>query len=152
MKLNRFLILLGLVSLFTTTIPYPITSNAQENSKTPRSITNQIAQRDPVNLILYETKNSDSYTSVAYMPYYPAYGMIVFKTPHCKAELTGFVDPFLLQKNQLTITYKKCKISFQQKNQELITPQETEACEAYHPKDCNFSNMPNITKIDLSTP
>lgn len=134
---------LGIICM-TMAVPISITM-----AQSPLSITNQITEKDPVNLILYESRTANAYAAVAYMPYYPAYGLVTVQSPTCKAELTGFIDPFSLQKNRLVITYKKCSISFSQQKNQITNPEETEACKAYHPQSCNFSMLPTLTRTEL---
>lgn len=110
-----------------------------------------IAMQQPLNMIAYEHKAQHQYASVSYMPYYPAYGMISFKSPNCNAEIAGYIDPFALKHKKLIITYKTCKISFNidQNDQEINTPSEATSCEEYHPKNCSFSQIPALQRIPL---
>lgn len=124
---------------------------AMNPSHSSQSITEQTVEKDPVNLILYENRTQVNYAAVGYMPYYPAYGMIHYNTPSCKIEITGFVDPFALKKNKLIISYKKCRISFDQDGQSLKNPHETEACMIYHVKECNFKALSNLRKINFQS-
>lgn len=150
MKCPYTLFFVSIFGLLSMNMVISLPGNANESDQKSRSFTTQLAQKDPVNLILYEARGAETYAAVAYMPYYPAYGMVTLKTPTCRAELTGFVDPFLLQKNQLSITYKKCKITFQQNKQTLDHPKETEICQNFHPKECNFDKIPTLSNVNLS--
>lgn len=125
---------------------FPINDYAQEPSQ---SITEQTIKKNPINLILYESRTKKSYAYVTYMPYYPAYGMIHYNTAHCKIEMTGFIDPFELKKNKLIISYKKCKVSFDQKGKILANPSETESCQNLHSDKCNFTAIPDLTETHL---
>ncbi|CAI3929294.1 unnamed protein product [Commensalibacter communis] len=136
-----------LLSIFTpyiigTVIFFPVMSQAQSNSE---------PQRYSLNMIAYEHKAPNNYATVLYMPYYPAYGLVSMKSSGCNAEIAGYIDPFALKNKKLTITYKRCKISFDinQETQELSQPSETTSCAEYHPKNCSFSQMPTLKLIPL---
>lgn len=137
MKLFPFL----LPCILGAAIAFPSLSNAQTDT----------TQQASLNMITYEHKAPHQYATVLYMPYYPAYGMISFRSPECTAEIAGYLDPFALKNKKLIITYKLCKVSFDitQNNQELSNPQETDACQDYHPKNCNFSQIPSLRQISL---
>lgn len=147
MNLRSFVIINCIYVLSFITFYHPV--QAEESSQTTQSVTDQTMTHDSINLILYETKTKDRYAAISYMPYYPAYGMIHYNTTNCKTELTGFVDPFALKKNKLIIHYKKCKVSFDQNGNILSNPQESESCAMYHSKECRFTAIPNLTKINL---
>lgn len=137
MKLSPFL----LPCILGATFAFSSLSNAQTDNAQPISL----------NMVAYEHKAPNQYATVLYMPYYPAYGMISLKSPGCSAEIAGYINPFTLKDKKLIINYKTCKISFDisQNNQELSNPQENEACQTYHPKNCNFSQMPLLRQISL---
>lgn len=128
------------------------TGKAQPIPSIPSGTASTSTQKDPVNLVFYEYRDKDRYESVAYMPYYPAYALISFKSPACNAELTGFVDPFALKKNQLEITYQKCKISFDQQGDSISHPQESGQCQELHPPSCPFTTISQLKKVRLHLP
>lgn len=119
---------------------YPLFASAQP-----------VAMQQPLNMIAYEHKAPHQYAVVTYMPYYPAYGMISYKTPQCNAEIAGYIDPFAIKKKKLVITYKTCKVSFDMtdNDQTLSNPTETDSCLEYHPKECGFSTIPALQHISL---
>lgn len=121
-------------------IAYPILASAQP-----------AAMQQPLNMIAYEHKTPHQYAIVSYMPYYPAYGMISYRSPQCNAEIAGYIDPFALKKKKLVITYKTCKVSFNmtENDQILSNPSETPSCQEYHPKECSFSKVPALHHISL---
>ncbi|MDI2089780.1 hypothetical protein [Commensalibacter oyaizuii] len=141
MKLNysSFVAIIGIILSPSLTYGEDISTNVQE----PQQLQTNI------NMVAYEHKSEHNYQIVAYMPYYPAYGMVSFRSPTCTAEITGYIDPFALKKNKLIITYKQCKVSFDQVNQTLTNPTESSACEQYRPKECSFTNNATLNKIPL---
>lgn len=120
---------------------YPLLASAQP-----------VTMQQSLNMIAYEHKSPHEYAVVSYMPYYPAYGMISYKSPQCNAEIAGYIDPFALKKKKLAITYKTCRVSFDMndKDQTLSNPTETASCLEYHPKECIFSKIPTLQRISLS--
>lgn len=137
MKLLPFL----LPCILGAAIAFPSLSKAQTDTPQPISL----------NMVTYEHKAPNQYATVLYMPYYPAYGMISFRSPECTAEIAGYIDPFALKNKKLIITYKLCKVSFDitKNGQEISNPQESETCQDYHPKNCNFSQLPSLQQISL---
>ncbi|CAK7192551.1 hypothetical protein COMNV_00753 [Commensalibacter sp. Nvir] len=113
------------------------------------SYANELAQL-PINLVMYEHKANDEYQSVIYLPYYPAYGMVTYKSSTCNAELKGYIDPFALKNNILSITSGKCSLTFKQENQSLIPYKETNDCQSYHSSTCNFLKMNNLKRITFN--
>lgn len=111
-----------------------------------------LPMQQSLNMIAYEHKSPNQYAIVSYMPYYPAYGMVSFKSHQCNAEIAGYIDPFAIKEKKLIITYKTCKVSFDitQNNQILSNPTETISCQEYHPQNCNFTQIPTLQKIALN--